>query len=1018
MRFLYKISLKKIKKSIGRFLSIVCIVALGVGFFAGLRETAPDILTTLDNYYDSTNLMDFKIVSTKGLTDDDVSALKDLSLVDNVVASYSVDALVSGEAIRVHTLEKDINQVKLLEGKMPTKENEVLADATKYKIGDTIVIDKVSVDNLSNLEYKVVGLVNSSLYLGREKGIAQIGSGKLESFIFVLKDNFDSEVYTEIYLTTKGAKNDIVYQKDYQTKIDALEKDLYELKPIEETRRYEEILEQATKEIQKIEKEFLEEKAKAESELKKTKIELDSNRETLKQEKKRLSDSNININNQEKQVLEELKKAELKIIEGKNKYQEALKSYNINEKDIPIILNELNNQIETLVELLNSLDINDPNYEDYQNNLNELKQQQVNLNQLIETKEELEILSKNLEQEKSSLNNRIMAARNKINSAEVQLSESEQKLNQGYQEYNEGVKKLELETKEANKKITEAKDELSKIEKPVWYLSNRTDNNGYTSIWDDALKVDSIAKVFPIFFIFVVALMCFNTMNRMVEEERGEIGILASLGYNNFKIINGYLFYVFFSTVIGVTSGLLIGYTAIPTIVYSIYNANYILPKLIITIKIIPFIIMVLIALILMALITIVSCYKELKNAPALILRPKAPKAGKKVLFERITFLWKRLSFIGKVTARNMFRYKKRIIMTVLGIAGCSALLLTGFGLRDSINSLADLQYGNIIHYDSLFVFNNNYKSLDTDTINKLKNDGIEEFMPIYQEAFTFEAKNITHDVSLMVLSEPNNLDRFLSLKSKTKKENKFPTEGVIITEKMAKLLDIKVGDIIKIRNSKKELFVLPVSDIVENYTLHYIYMNSTVYEKIFEAEVNYNMLLANINKSVDKEKLANKWIETENISTINFTYDNIKTFDRMIKGLNKIVYLIIGASCMLAFVVLYNLTTINITERVREISTLKVLGFRDREVSSYVYRETLLLTIIGIAFGLLGGVLLHKYVMDVAETDNILFLHKIHFISYILSFIITIFFGIVVQIFTHFKLKKIDMIESLKSVE
>lgn len=1020
MKLLFKMSFAKMRKTIGRFLSVLFIVALGVGFFAGLRETTPDILTTLDSYYDRTHLMDFKVVSTMGLTESDIESLKVLVNVETVIPSYSTDRLIDGDAIRIHALEEEINQVELKEGRLPEGKGECLADATKYQVGDKIHIPQQSEGEiLDTFDYTVVGTVHSPLYIGKEKGIAQVGNGKLESFLFLPKENFHSEVYTEVYITAKDAQSATAYQKDYQEKTSLLEEELISLKPIRETIRYEEILEEATKEIRKIENEYQKEKEKAEKELADAKQTLDESKQELDSARRKLQQAKTELATKEQQGREQLQAARREWESGYRAYQEALATYQITEDQIASQVELLAQEIEKLSNLLATMSPDDPNYAVYQATLAQLQQQRSQLTALIETKEQLESTNQTITAQEQALEEQITSAKATITKSESEIASGEQKWQEGYQEYEEGVALLSEKTTEAEEKISLAKEELNNIEKPVWYLLDRTDNNGYISIWEDAEKVDSIAQVFPIFFILVVALMCFNTMNRMVEEERGEIGTLSSLGYSNFNIMSGYLFYVFFATVIGVTIGLLVGYTAIPTIIYQIYNANYILPELIITIKVIPFLLLVGCSLILMFLITILSCRKELKGSPASLLRPKAPKAGKKVFFEKITFLWKRLSFTGKVTARNMFRYKKRIIMTVLGIAGSSALLLTGFGLQDSINQLVDLQYENIIHYDALFVFQDPFQTIPSDWESSFEEDHIEEKMPIYQESFTFEAKDISHDVYLMVLSNPENSDQFLSLRSKINEENtNFPRDGVVITEKMAQLLQAEVGDFIKIRNSQNELFLLPVADVVENYTLHYIYLSPESYEKIFEKPVSYNSMMANLEEGTDKEALSTKWMNTKLVSTINYTDDNIEIFDTMISGLNKIVYLIIGASCMLAFIVLYNLTTINITERIREISTLKVLGFYDREVSSYVYRETLLLTILGIAVGLVLGISLHAYVLNVAETDNILFLRSIDWSSYLFSFLITILFGALVQLFTHFRLKKIDMIESLKSVE
>lgn len=1019
MRLLYKLSFVKMRKNIGRFLSLLFIVALGVGFFAGLRETTPDIEATLDNYYDEHNLMDFKIVSTMGLTEDDIASLEELKNIEKVVASYSVDTLIDGEAVRIHAIEEDINNVDLVEGSMPENNNECIADATKYKIGDTLTIRKLSQEGiLQNTTYKVVGLANSPMYLSRQMGIASIGTGELASFIYIPKENFNSKYYTEVYLTAKGSLKETAYEKGYEETTNLLLEELEELKPIRETKRYEEILEEATIEIRKIEDEANEKISIAEEELQEALEEINNGRAEIYNAKNEIITNENKLKEEEQNGLTKINNARLTWEESNKELKNTLASLGLTEETLETTLNTVKSNITSIEEMLSTLPTDDPKYAEYQKTLEELNNKKDNLQTLVTTSETLKNSKIEIDNSEKELEEQIKASQDKLNKAKEKLETQEQKIESAYEEYVAGENTLEEQKKELEAKINEAKSSLAEIAKPVWYLLDRTDNNGYSSIWDDAAKVDAIAGIFPIFFIIVVALMCFNTMNRMIEEERGEIGVLSSLGYGSFSIINGYLFYVFFATVIGVTIGLLIGYTLIPNIIYSIYNANYILPSLDINMKLLPFFIIILITLGLMSLIAIISCLKELKNVPATILRPATPKSGKKVLLEHIKFIWKRLSFTGKVTARNMFRYKKRIVMTVLGVVGSTALLLTGFGLRDSISGLADLQYGKINHYDALLVFQNSFKTIEEEWKSKLKEDNITEYLPIYQASFTFEAKDLTHDVYLIALENNTELNNFITLNSKVNENFTFPEDGVIISEKMADLLNVKIGDFIKLRNSNNELVVLPVSEIVENYTLHYVYMNKETYEKYFEKELEYNMIMTNLNEETSHEDFAEKWIDSGLVSTINFTEDNILVFDNMVKGLNLIIVLIIGASCMLAFIVLYNLTTINIAERIREISTLKVLGFYDKEVSSYVYRETLFLTIIGILIGLGAGIFLHMYVINVAETDNILFLHSIKWYSYIFSFLIIIFFTILVQIITNQKLKKINMVESLKSVE
>ena len=1019
MKLLIILSFRKIKKSLGRFISIILIVALGIGFFAGLRESAPDILMTLDNFYDQTNLMDYKIISTKGLTNEDVESLQKLTQVKKVIPSYSVDALVSGEAIRVHSLTTEINQVSLVSGRMIKNNKECLADATYFNLGDKIHLSEVSLDGILEIvDYEVVGLVNSSLYLSVERGISTIGNGKLESFIFINYDNFQSEFITEVYLLGKNSQEENSYDNSYEESLKKLESEILELKPIQETKRYEEILEEATAEIQKIEDEFQIERNKALDELNQASDNLKQARHKLDNGWQEYDESKQLLLTNEQKGKQELEQAENELNQGKLSYQNTLNKYNLQEDSIPDLLEDTKKQIETLEVTLSQIETTDPNYVVYQEQLTSLKQLEILYNNLLNTKNTLETSEKTLQEEQNKYNEEITNGYLQLEQAKKELENGEIEYQSGLTEYNEGVKQLEEKVKEAETKIQEAKDSLKEIEKPEWYLLDRTNNNGYISIYEDAMKIEAIAKVFPIFFIIVVALMCFNTLTRMIEEERGEIGTLASLGYGRGLITTGYIVFVLLAAFIGITAGLIGGYTIIPKVVYQIYHSTYVLPDLEVSIKIIPFIILVFFSLLIMLLITIISCQKELRDTPANIIRPKSPKKGKKVLLENITFFWKRLSFTSKVTVRNMFRYKKRIIMTVLGIAGSTALLLAGFGLRDSINELIDLQYKNLIHYDALFVMQNNYQELSQELQKDLNLSGVVEYLPVYQETFIFEAKDISHNAYLMAFANDEEISKYLTLNSKKNADFSFPDDGVIITEKMSDLLKIQIGDLIKIRNSKNELYIVKVSDIVENYTMHYIYMNKDVYKKIFDQDIVYNTVMANLKEDIDNDELARKWINDNKVTTINFTSDNYQIFINMVASLNKIVYLIIIASCLLAFVVLYNLTTINITERVREISTLKVLGFYDKEVSNYIYRETIMLTLFGIIFGLFGGIFLHSYVMDIAETDNILFCHYINWYSYVLSFIIIIIFGIIVQLFTHFKLKKINMIEALKSIE
>ena len=1011
MKLLFKNSFLKIKKSFGRFLSLLVIVALGVGFFAGLRETSPSMLKTADSYYKEYNLMDYKIISTMGLTNDDVLSLAEIDDVAIIEPSYSLDALVNGSVIRVHSLVK-INTPKLIEGRMPVADDECLADRLNFNLDDIVVLEKEALDDdLKNNEFKVVGLVDSVLYVNEEKGITNIGNGKLSSFIFINIDNFLFDYYTEVYLIANKSKDAVSYSANYDKELKGLNDKLLQLKPIREMKRYEEILREAKSKIIEIEIELEEEVQKARLELAGAKKELDDGQKKLDDGYEEINQAKERLAKEKRENSSLIKNGWTQIEQGKLKYKQGLEQANIVE-------GELDSTIKELEDYLLMLPEDSDEYNVQLQMLGQLKYALENLSKLKIAKEEILESEKQLKNNESKFNAEILAAENKIAESEVELLEAEEELRDGYQEYEDGVNKLEKEIKDANEEIALAKSDLDKIEKPIWYLLDRTKNIGYSSFSDDALKVSAIAEIFPVFFIIIVYFMSLNTMTRMVEEERNEMGILASIGYSKFRIINSYLFYVLMATILGMFLGLFFGYNIIPRTIYSIYNSVYILPGLEIFIKVMPLLIIIITTLFLMLTVTLMASLKELKDYPSNLMRPKAPKIGKKVLLERITLVWHRLSFTWKVTIRNMFRYKKRVIMTVVGIAGSTALLLTGFGLKDGIGGIVDLQYNNIIKYDALFILDKETESLNDDISSLLMEKGIENYNLITQETYTFFTNNKDHDINLIVSANPQEINNYVQLKSiLTDEQIIIPDYGVVITKKMAKLLDLEKGDNLEIRNSENELFVLYVSDIVENYTLHYLYMSPEYYEKAFEKDIKYNAIISNFDGD-NKDELSEKLLASGEIVAVNYTSNNAKMFTDIIKNLNKIVYLIIGASSLLAFVVLYNLTTINITERIREIATLKVLGFYDREVSSYVYRETIILTMIGIFVGFFLGVVLHRFVMITAEVDNVLFLKEIKFLSYVYSFLLMILFTSAVQFFTNLKLLKINMIDSLKSVE
>lgn len=1002
MILLFKSALYKIKKSFGRFLSVVLIVALGTGFFSGLREASPDMLDTIDKYYDDSLLMDYKITSTMGLTVDDITSLEKLKYVDKVIPSYSVDVLSDGKAIRLHAISDEVNKVILEDGKMPTNNSECLADASEYKVGDTINFEK---DNLSDFvsisSCKVSGTITSSLYLSTEKGIANVGNGKLEAFVYIPEDNFVLDYYTEAYILAKGSVEAQAYSDEYEKLTAKLNDELQELKPIRETKRYEEILEEAMNEISKAENEINTELESARKQLEDTKNTLDNNKTTLLNTKASLDQNMAEVNTRDANYKKQISDGKAQINNGRNEINTQLSNFGITIDNLDTTLNSLKEQIDSCPE-----------------NCEALTSQYNSLNQVKSSLDELDKQEQELLNNEKKLNTEISNAKTQINDGYAKVNSGLNEIESGYAAYNEGLAELQTKTDEANQKIAEEKEKLNDIEKPVWYLLDRTSNNGYTSFYEDASKVEAIATVFPVFFILVAMLMCLNTMSRLIEEERTEIGIFTSLGYSNFKIILGYLFYCLIATFIGVAIGISVGGYLIPAVVYSIYNANYVVPNLIMGTKEVQFSIILSCASLLMAIVAIYVCNKELKNKPAVLLRPKAPKDGKKVLLERWSFVWKRISFTWKITIRNMFRYKKRVFMTIIGVAGCTALLLTGFGLRDGINGIGQLQYSKILKYDMLISLDQEVTEISSDVNNLLTDNEVKKPLLVNQEAFTFEAQDKKHDVYLISPENKEKFNDYIYLHSTVSdKDIELPNYGAVITTKMAQLLNAKKGSTIKIRDTENNLYIIYVADVVENYTMHYIYMSSEYRSEIFSEDENYNMIMANLD-SDNHDQVASNLLTNDNINAVNYSSDNIKSYNTIIKGMNQIVYLIIGAALLLAIIVLYNLLIINMTERKREIATLKVLGFKNREISSYVYRETIILMIIGIIVGIFLGILLHQYVIITAETDNIMFLRNINLLSFVYAILLTVVSSIIVEIITYKYLLKIDMVESLKALD
>ncbi len=1012
---IFKNSFKKILKSLGRFFSLIFIIALGSAFFSGLRETSSDMIKTMDHYYDEYHLMDFRVVSTMGLTDDDVASLQGLANVSVVEPAYSFETVVDGYATKVYSITDEVNQVHLIEGRMPENANEILVEVGTYSLGDTVTFESDSLDYISNQSFTVVGLIESPMYIYNSKGISTVGSGKLDTFMYILKDNFTLEAYTEVYILAKDNLTTTAYMDDYENQVLLLNAELQNLRPIRETARYEELFEEAMNEVYKAQDELNEEKSKGEKEFQDAWNEILENEKSIQNGWIEYNNGYATLNETKANMESTFASTRSQLEASESALSESLQSFNLTYEEIPNAIATANTQIASLRAMLEGLEEGSEEYLALSKQITALQSYSEGLSKILEAKQEIDNGYASLNDGIATWNQEYQSGLNSLRSSYQQLVDAEAQLENGKKEYEANYQTFTTEINDALKEIDDAREEVLNMEKPVWYLFDREDNSGYTTFYDTATKVDAIATVFPVFFIIVALLMCLNTMTRMIEEERSEIGLFTSLGYSKGKIVASYIFYVLIASTIGLLLGLSIGYFVVPIIIYQVYSASFTISNLITVLNVPVSLIIIFVCYFIMSFVTYLTLYRDFKIMPANLLRPEAPKMGKRVFLEKIGFLWKWLSFTWKVTVRNLFRYKKRIIMTLIGITGCTALLLTGFGIQDSISSLMDKQFGSIQVYDAVVMLDEELQEESSEVNTLLANNDITEKGYINMQNYTFEVNKKNLDIYVMAFEDANNIEQFVHLKDLDGNPISITDNGVILTQKTAELLGVDVGDTFSIRNSENSLFVLKVNGITENYVNHYIYMNMNYYNQIM-GETSYNALILNMDG--EAEDVGNHLMESGLFSGIQYSSDTMEMFEDVINSLNNIVFLVIGFSTFLAITVLYNLTTINISERTREIATLKVLGFHDREVSSYVYRETMLLTIVGILVGFGFGVLLNYFVMTVAETDEILFLKIVDPISYLYAFLIMVIFTVIVQVVTHFILKIINMIDSLKSVE
>ena len=1066
---LLKNSFKEIKTSYKRFISMLLIALLGVGFFAGLRASSPDMVDTVDKYFKEQNVYDIQIMSTLGLTNDDVNAIKNIENVDNVYGTYSEDILVKTDneeiVSKILTIE-DVNKPKLIEGEMPKNSNECVVErsfltSTNKNIGDSITLEANQENEiLKEMNLKIVGVVESPLYISRERGTTSLGSGTINNFIYVTRDNVDSDVYTEIYVTLKDANKYTTSSNKYEDYVNDTKDKIEAIKEEREQARYNELIDAANEEIEKAENEFNTQKADGEKQIAdaeakiqegKDKItsgenEIKANEESAKAQfasaEKKIADGKAEIESNQKTLDAQKQSAQSQISEAeakKNELNTNLDSVNSGLAQVTEayneVVNKLNNEnlseaekavLNTTKQSLESQKSElETNKAQIQAGITEIENQINSANSTItQAQAKIDSAKKQLSKQESQLASTKKKTEQQIASAKAELEASKQEIQTGEEELNTQKEEFNTKIADAEKELIDAKDKVNEIENPEWYILDRNQNAGYASFVQDTKSVNSLSLVFPIVFFAIAILVSLTSMTRMVEEDRTELGTLKSLGYNKAQIMFKYILYSSLACLIGGVIGIAIGLQLIPRVIWKMYSMMYTMPEFVVGLNSEHSSSGLMIIFVCIVGATIYAAARDLKEKPANLLRPKAPKIGKRVLLERIGFIWKRLNFSQKVTIRNIFRYKKRFLMTIIGIFGCTSLILTGFGIKDSISTILPNQYENVFLYDFKVGLKSSLDDEQTQSVvTEIQNtEDVDNVVETYMVADTAEHNGVQEDLQIVVPLNSDDLKNVINLNDiHNKKEPiSLDSNGVILTDKLAELLDVKEGDTITLDGTSKENKEVKVSKITENYVAHYIYMTKDMYENLYGEQYKSNVLLVkSSNMSEEKQQeLAKKLLEEGKVSSVSLNSTAEKTLDDTISSLNYVVIILIVSAGLLAFVVLYNLSNINISERQRELATIKVLGFYDKEVYSYVSRETIILTVIGIALGLVGGYFLNYFIIGTCEINILRFAKIIHPLSYLYAILITVAFTVIVNIITYFALKKIDMISSLKSVE
>lgn len=1138
---LWKNTLREIWNTKGRFLSILAIIGLGVGFFASVKGTSPCMVATAEQYYSQYNLMDLRLISSVGFDDDDIKAIENADGVSKVQSGYVADIIIDNnnkaQVYRLHSLNKDdnaINRLDVIEGRLPEKSGEIVLENTIVKnlnIGDKVKIENKAGDAdtssmLKKLEYTIVGFVNSPMYISNDRGTSNIGSGDIAGFGYILPEDYAYERYTEVYVTSKYTQEGVSpFSDEYKNCIDEITENIEKIGEHRTEVFTKEIVDPAKKELEEGQKKYKEEKKQAEQKLNDAEKKLKEGEKTLREEtekaqqaldeaekqlqegetvlpysitsfyeeimlaQQKINDSKLQLaqgksdlaiakNSYETQVAA----AQLQLDNAQSEYDKAYKEfYEVTKPEAEAKIKTYSKLIEEAKSAIDKIEKSGiPLTDGVKENLNKLKaslseyetQLQGGYTRLAEGEQQLKDAKAQLDRGVTELEAQKRTGQEQINIAQSKIDEAQRQIDEGQQDLDEATRngreelnnarsqitqgkvsleegKLKLETektdgenklksgqkeleaqkktaeeelKKAKEKLNDAENQLEALSSPQWHIMKRNDYEGYKSFSSTTESMDAIASIFPLFFLIVAVLVCLTTMTRLLEERRTEIGTLKALGYSSASITFKYIIYAVTAGLIGCVIGTAITVPTIPNVIFNAYRIMYKMPPLVMKIPWIYIFEGVGAAVICSVGIVLFVCRKSLGKMPAKLMRPKAPKPGKRILLERIKPLWNHLSFTSKVTARNLFRYKTRLLMTVLGVAGCTALIVAAFGIKNSINTVIDKQFTDISKISGMIVPSSAGNAEDLEELCSFikEYDNVKDVLPIDYQQCTVEVNGEDESISVYTPGNVSAMTKMIDLHTRQSNESvPLTNSGVVITEKLGKITGLGEGDVITYKYGDKE-YKAKITGVCENYVGHYIYMTPDYYKDIYGSEPKFNLIaeMSEEMTSDNEEEFANVLLQRDDVLTVSFISSSIESVKNIMDNINIIVYVMILFAAILAFVVLYNLTNINIAERKREIATIKVLGFYNREVGEYIYRENIILTVLGILAGLVMGVFLNSFIIETAEVSDIMFGRDAGLMSFIYAIGLTALFALIVNFFMYFKMKIISMVESLKSIE